>query len=191
MLGACCQPESTVGSQLVARVNRSLLSDSYRNTEGSDGVAEPEPFETDQGTRDDGRSNRPYFEVLIVDDMTEAQARALRDDLRQLRRPDDPFVYEPVVVPSFDDAVNAVLSNFNLQACVVRRRFAHRSRYDLSALGSFVNNGGDVVPGQLFSDEILTFMRSLDTPEVHGLRPDLGYRVFAHEAIERAAGQLL
>ena len=35
-----------------------------------------------------------------------------------------------------------------------------------------------LVPGQVFSPEIMAFMRSLDTPEVHGYRPDLGYRVY-------------
>jgi arginine decarboxylase len=33
------------------------------------------------------------------------------------------------------------------------------------------------VPGQVFSREILTFIRDLDTPEIHGYRPDFGYRV--------------
>jgi arginine decarboxylase len=31
-------------------------------------------------------------------------------------------------------------------------------------------------------------MRSLDTPEVHGYRPDLGYRVYTDKALEIAAG---
>jgi arginine decarboxylase len=44
-----------------------------------------------------------------------------------------------------------------------------------------------LVPGQLFSQEIMAFMRSLDTKEVHGLRPDLGYRVFLDKAMEIAA----
>ena len=30
-------------------------------------------------------------------------------------------------------------------------------------------------------------MRSLDTPEVHGYRPDLGYRVYIDKALEIAA----
>jgi arginine decarboxylase len=30
-------------------------------------------------------------------------------------------------------------------------------------------------------------MRSLDTPEVHGYRPDLGYRVYVDKALEIAA----
>jgi arginine decarboxylase len=43
-----------------------------------------------------------------------------------------------------------------------------------------------LVPGQVFSAEILSFMRSLDTPEVHGYRPDLGYRVYIDKALEIA-----
>src|SRR3984957_13411479 len=44
-----------------------------------------------------------------------------------------------------------------------------------------------LVPGQVFSQEILSFMRSLDTPEIHGYRPDLGYRVYVDKALEIAA----
>jgi arginine decarboxylase len=44
-----------------------------------------------------------------------------------------------------------------------------------------------LVPGQVFSPEILSFMRSLDTPEIHGYRPDLGYRVYVDKALEIAA----
>ena len=43
-----------------------------------------------------------------------------------------------------------------------------------------------LVPGQVFSQQILSFMRSLDTPEVHGYRPDLGYRVYIDKALEIA-----
>ena len=44
-----------------------------------------------------------------------------------------------------------------------------------------------LVPGQVFSPQILAFMRSLDTPEVHGYRPELGYRVYVDKALEIAA----
>jgi arginine decarboxylase len=43
-----------------------------------------------------------------------------------------------------------------------------------------------LVPGQVFSPEILSFMRSLDTPEIHGYRVDLGYRVYVDKALEIA-----
>jgi arginine decarboxylase len=41
-----------------------------------------------------------------------------------------------------------------------------------------------LVPGQIFSNEILSFMRSLDTPEIHGYQPELGYRVYTSKALE-------
>ena len=41
-----------------------------------------------------------------------------------------------------------------------------------------------LVPGQVFSNEILSFMRSLDTPEIHGYQPELGYRVYTSKALE-------
>jgi arginine decarboxylase len=43
-----------------------------------------------------------------------------------------------------------------------------------------------LVPGQVFSKEILEFMRSLDTPEVHGYDPEAGYRVYTGKALEIA-----
>ena len=46
-----------------------------------------------------------------------------------------------------------------------------------------------LVPGQLFSSEILEFMRSLDTPEVHGYDPQAGYRVYTSKALEIAQDQ--
>src|SRR6202012_5323001 len=41
-----------------------------------------------------------------------------------------------------------------------------------------------LVPGQVFSREILQFMRDLDTPEIHGYLPDFGYRVYTEKGIE-------
>jgi len=40
------------------------------------------------------------------------------------------------------------------------------------------------VPGQVFSREILQFMRDLDTKEIHGYVPNFGYRVYTEKAIE-------
>ena len=45
-----------------------------------------------------------------------------------------------------------------------------------------------LVPGQVFSRQILSFIRSLDTPEIHGYKPDYGYRVYTDKAIEIVAG---
>jgi arginine decarboxylase len=43
-----------------------------------------------------------------------------------------------------------------------------------------------LVPGQVFSRQILDFIRNLDTLEIHGYKPDFGYRVYTEKAIEMA-----
>ena len=41
-----------------------------------------------------------------------------------------------------------------------------------------------LVPGQVFSRQILSFIRDLDTLEIHGYKPEFGYRVYTEKAIE-------
>jgi arginine decarboxylase len=43
-----------------------------------------------------------------------------------------------------------------------------------------------LVPGQVISPEILSFMRALDVSQIHGYRPDLGLRVFTTTALQDA-----
>ncbi|MGH3580575.1 MAG: hypothetical protein ACRDUB_03250, partial [Mycobacterium sp.] len=104
----------------VARINRALTTESYRtgdvDTAGSDDTADL--FPADPRTLESQPSNRReqlYFEVLVVEKMTEAQERALRKEVRSWRRPDDEFVYELVVVGSGDEALIAARLNVNLQ----------------------------------------------------------------------------
>lgn len=44
-----------------------------------------------------------------------------------------------------------------------------------------------LVPGQVISAEILQFMAALDVREIHGFRPELGFRIFNEAALARAA----
>jgi arginine decarboxylase len=41
-----------------------------------------------------------------------------------------------------------------------------------------------LVPGQVISAEILAFIEALDVREIHGYRPELGFRVFTDEALQ-------
>ena len=43
-----------------------------------------------------------------------------------------------------------------------------------------------LVPGQLVSPEVLSFMCALDVKEIHGYRPHLGYRVYIEKALQQA-----
>jgi arginine decarboxylase len=44
-----------------------------------------------------------------------------------------------------------------------------------------------LVPGQVFSRQILSFIRDLDTFEIHGYKPDYGYRVYTDKAMQITA----
>ena len=44
-----------------------------------------------------------------------------------------------------------------------------------------------LVPGQVISAEILKFMQALDVREIHGFRPELGFRIYTDAALQRAA----
>jgi len=175
-------------ARLIAAINRALITDSYRN--GGQWSAEHldrEPLNgADALSLEHNRETRPYFEVLIVDDMTGVQERALREDLRRLRRRDDAFVYDVVVVPSFEDASMAVLLNFNLQACVIRRRFVHHSRHDLSQLGSFFEERSD----HQLVDSPPEERAQMLARRIARLRPELDLYLMTEVSLEETAGRL-
>ena len=45
-----------------------------------------------------------------------------------------------------------------------------------------------LVPGQVVSEEILSFMRALDVKEIHGYDPEIGLQLFTEEALKQYRG---
>ena len=66
-----------------------------------------------------GGRRRPYFETLIVTGVPATNWPALAAEWRNLRRPLDAFIYEPVFVASFEDAFCAIMLNPAIAAVVV------------------------------------------------------------------------
>jgi len=107
----------------IRRTVRALTSGAYRRRTIplARGEAEGDEIEDEASLPLEARAlSRPYFEVLIVDELTEHQERWLKASLGRMRRSEDAFVYEPVVVPSLEDALIAILFNPNIQAIEVR-----------------------------------------------------------------------
>ena len=172
-------------ARLVSDINRSMVHETFRSGAAlvsSDGLSPAGAVEAHQSPSE----SRPYFEVLVVDEMTAHREQALREELRSLRRPDDPFVYELVVVPSFTDAVTAVLFNFNIQACVMRRRFGHGSQHDLSALGVVL----DEQVAEEFADQAPDVRAQALGRRLHDIRPEIDLYLMAEVAVEEIAGRL-
>ena len=171
---------------IVSRANRALVTESYRGGQAWDLRSEDDAYERDSHPAKQFGSDRPYFEVLVVEDLTEEQESSLREELRRWRRPDDQFIYEIVVVPSFDEAVMAARLNFRLQACVVRRRFTHRSRHDSPLLAQFAAIvGADDLMEHAPDDRAQVLARTLAR-----IRPELDLYLMTEISVEDLAGRL-
>jgi arginine decarboxylase len=123
----------------VRKINRALADHHYRHQkidilDETRGTGDSKPIEERLA-----QIERPYFEVLIVDELAEAEEVMLRNRLCDMRRSDDRFIYDIVVVPSFEDALIASLFNFNLQACIIRHGFPFKSDYELELLRGFLD----------------------------------------------------
>ena len=177
-------------AQTLVRINRALTTESYRTGDVDNaGADELDMFPSDPRRLEEPspQRDRPYFEVLVVEKMTEDQERALRSEVRKWRRPDDEFVYELVVVASGDEALIAARLNVNLQAVVIRRRFSHQSTRDLSTLSEFVDTG---VSHDLADHQSPEERAQILAVSLAKLRPELDLYLMTEIDVEDIAGRL-
>ena len=171
---------------MVGEINRAFVTDSFRTGQVRNLGRVDQASDRDTHPGEQTGGNRPYFEVLVVEDVSEQQERALREELRRARRPDDQFVFEIVVVPSFDEAIMAARLNFALQACVVCRRFVHKSRHDSSFLGQLVESARpDDLMERSPDDRAQELARALAR-----IRPELDLYLMTESSVEDLAGRL-
>lgn len=130
---------------------------------------------------------RRRFEVLVIDDMAEPDQEALKADLLGRRRNDDEFVYDVNIVPSFEDALIAVLLNPEIQACVIRPGFAGSTRQRLGHdLRGFLDTFAGSSPDPAHPVERILRLAG----KLSELRPELDLYLIAGVAIEKVAGSL-
>jgi arginine decarboxylase len=129
---------------------------------------------------------RPSFEVLVVGDISPEEAGSIAEDHRQLRRPDDPFNYEFVFVPSFADAIIAVAVNEHLQACVIRPGFRLRSENELDQIDHAV------ATLDMKAIEAMSTMQAAEAAarSITDLRPELDLYLVGHAAMEALTGEV-
>jgi arginine decarboxylase len=130
--------DSTGLARLTQRISLSLLTNSYRD--------DPEAWKSDEEDDDPhlpailppsigrGQARKPYCEALNVAPGEHSTWEPMRESIRKLRRDTDQFVIEPVVVGSFEDAILAVLVNYNIQAVVIFDGFGYSSHTPLADL---------------------------------------------------------
>ena len=175
--------DPTATAAVTRRITRSLLNRSFRHSAGEwDAQTEAEEAISDVLPpalgREDG--HRPYFEVLIVTGTPAGRWNALRAEWRRLRRPLDPFVYEPVFVGSFEDALCAAMLNTELAAVIIHEGFPFRSRHDAPVLRSLIEVANQKEASQASALHLAQALKRV--------RPELDLYLVSNGRVEDIAG---
>ncbi|MFZ4287579.1 decarboxylase [Variovorax sp. HJSM1_2] len=155
--------------RMVTRISSALLTNAYR--EDLAAWALDDETETVVGdvlppAQSHAQTRRPYFEVLVVSPMAPKQWSSLREMFRRLRRTEDEFIYEVVVVGSFEDAVLAANFNYNLQAVLISEGFTFDSEHDIPVLREML---APFLPGDARDGDLGTSLAGV----LNDLRPEL------------------
>lgn len=171
-----------------ARLVRLLVTEGYRRQDVPPTEEELLDAEEDQEPRVEShrdRGNRPYFEVLVVDDLDPDEECAVRQKLRDMRREDDAFVYDVVLVSNAEDALIAAQFNHNIQACVLRYSFPFESRTPLEELRDYLASVSTDRARSCTDSE-----RSAELGRIlKGLRPELDLFLNTDDPVEEIAGR--
>ncbi|MEJ1993823.1 MAG: aminotransferase class I/II-fold pyridoxal phosphate-dependent enzyme [Limibacillus sp.] len=177
-------------SRSSARIVRGLMSNAYRHKVIPLGLnADNEDREEAEDAIEHAEEvahQRPYFEVLVVDDISPSQETALRSSLRRMRREEDKFIYEAVIVPSFEDAIIAVLHNHNIQAVVARYGFRFRSNQQMALLHRYLTRVEDLDLDDLRQEDYGVALASC----IGKVRPELDYYLVTDQSVEDVAGRV-
>ncbi|MCB1961027.1 MAG: hypothetical protein KDE68_10990, partial [Rhodocyclaceae bacterium] len=166
----------------VRTICAALLSNSYRRNPHHQDI--DDLLERDEESNEKRNKEVLYFEVLFVDNFTPMQEANLRRTMANMRRPEDPFVYEPVFVPSLTDALIAVMFNHNVQTVVVRNGLNLESDQSLEILHRYLsrleeNALQDVEPKE-YGPELCRLIAKV--------RPELDVFLFTDQSVEEIAG---
>ncbi|MGW1456423.1 aminotransferase class I/II-fold pyridoxal phosphate-dependent enzyme [Salegentibacter agarivorans] len=131
--------EHTAASHKIAEITKNLVSDRYRSNPDFLEDEDPGADLTDKGEYTEvARKN--YFEVMFVEDISQAEENKLRHDLKEMRLSNEQFAYGIVVQRSFEDALIALQFNFNIQAVVIRYAPPYHSKKITPVIKPFIQN---------------------------------------------------
>lgn len=174
-------------SRLAQAISAALLTHSYRSNPMEWESSEQLPItfgDRVPGAGEETAAHRPYFEVLFVSPARPAAWAELAQELRKLRRPQDKFVYEPVFVGSFEDAVLGAILNGSIEAAVIYDGMPFASSHHNPILHEFLTthlaaSGIDTSSGQYG----LALAKGLKQ-----LRPELDIYLLSDRQVEKVAG---
>lgn len=127
--------------------------------------------------------SKPYFEVLSVVPHAMSRWGLIREEVAGVRRPEDDFVYQPVIVSNAPDALTAILLNPDIGAVVLYEGFSsdgNRSNPLLEVFSNIIDlsSTGD--------DEALVISLA---QAIKKIRPELDIYLLSDRNIESLAGR--
>lgn len=128
-------------------------------------------------------AHRPYFELLTVTPAPAGRWPHMAAEFRRLRRPEDAFVYEAVLVGSLEDAVCAAVLNPDIAAVAIYEGFALRSRHDAPVLRSVLATQQPLLDQVDEADLALRLAAGLKA-----IRPELDIYLLSDRRVEKLAG---
>ncbi|MFO7719815.1 MAG: aminotransferase class I/II-fold pyridoxal phosphate-dependent enzyme [Gillisia sp.] len=131
--------EHTALAHKITEITKLLVSDRYRSNPDLSEEEELGGDALENGENPTG-VKKNYFEVLFVEDISLQEENKLRNDLKELRGPNEQFNYGIVVQRTFEDAMIALHFNFNIQAVVVRYAPPYHSKKITPVLKPFIQN---------------------------------------------------
>ncbi len=141
LIDAIKNEEFAFASKTASKLVRQLVSESYRSNPR---MLYDDPDDENTGSESSEQTGRSgtkhYFETVFVDDLSKLEEEALRLKVGELREHDENLVYDIIVQRSFQDALIAVLVNYNIQALVIRYAPSYRSDNIESLLKPFLGN---------------------------------------------------
>ncbi|WP_372920285.1 aminotransferase class I/II-fold pyridoxal phosphate-dependent enzyme [Salegentibacter sp.] len=131
--------EHTALSHKIREITKNLVSDRYRSNPDFLEDDDPGAELTDKHEYNEN-AGKNYFEVMFVEDVSQAEESKLRHDLKELRLSNEQFAYGIVVQRSFEDALIALQFNFNIQAVVIRYAPPYHSKKITPLIKPFIQN---------------------------------------------------
>jgi arginine decarboxylase len=179
--------DDAVGTaRMVQALSTALLTHSYRSNEADWEGEDQSPigFSEKVAGREESTRHRPYFEVLVVSPARPTTFSDLRQELRNLRRSQDKFVYEPVFVSNFEDAVLGAILNGSIEAVIIYEGIPFPSSHYNPVLREFLN-------ARLASEGIDTNSEQYGLALARALkqlRPELDIYFLSDRQTEKVAG---
>lgn len=181
--------DATGTARLAQSISAALLTHSYRTSVGDWESEEQSSInfgERVTNAAEESVAYRPYFEVLMVSPAHPTAWPELAQELRKLRRPQDKFVYEPVFVGSFEDAVLATILNGSIEAAIIYEGIPLASARDNPILREFLTS-------RLAESGVGTSSGQYSLALAQGLkqlRPELDIYFLSDRQVEKMAGDV-